>query len=248
MFKLVLIIIFCSISADLFPQVSVNDLEYSADIKVDKDVVDKQQLQIKLRDLKSAVKDDPNLFKQVVEMERVVEGKDRKSLDNTELSANLNKVLEQIQKVGGIDSLESSANESTILDIEESPYSKMSREQIDGILLNHPSRSIRVLLQKSPTLRRTMAAVLQDKTAIPKMLKIVKKRAELKQYGFAVLFLFIVLFIWDLLGKKQGFVKRLTKKFVVLFLFSFGNLIIFYLFFTEELRPLLKIILTEFNA
>lgn len=232
----------------------MDNIEYSQSVK-DQVQVDREKLIRNIEVLKEAVKKDPKLTEQVEQMEIAVKGQeqvekereDGEESDITKLNKRVDDLLKQLQRIDeGNGEGDDDAALKTILDLETSPYSSLQDSQIENILLNHPSTTIRAILKNSPGFRKFAVALLKDKRAMPSFFKIVKKREQLSKYGMAVGLLVLLLFVWDLVGKKEKISARLFKKFLTFFIFIFGNISLFYFFFKEELEPMIRVFTKHF--
>ena len=95
-----------------------------------------------------------------------------------------------------------------------------------------------------PKLLTVFTDILHDKEAVPGFIRILGKKQKLKQYFaiWVVLIIGVWLFRKYFLPPEPSFMRRMFTSIVVNLCVSAASMTIFYLFFMDEIKPLLLII------
>lgn len=127
----------------------------------------------------------------------------------------------------------------------ESPFQKLSREDARKQIFDRlKDGKFKTYLLKNPKFTDGIVDLLQDKEAIPSLIGIFLKKAELKLYG--CLWLALIILTW--LFKKIFFNKNWSrgKSILMGFLVNLSStvmsLVVFYQIFHKEISPSIRII------
>jgi hypothetical protein len=104
------------------------------------------------------------------------------------------------------------------------------------------------LFKKFPKLLDAATDVLRDKEAMPKLIEVLSKKEKLKQYF--IIWLTLMVGAWlikkYLFPPEPNFMRRLFTSLMFSTGVSCISLGVFYIFFSDELAPLLRILLRHF--
>lgn len=132
--------------------------------------------------------------------------------------------------------------------VKESPFKGMTNEQAKSFILAFvEGKPVGDYIKNSPRLLNFLSDVMIDNEALPKFFGILNKPEELKHYGYAMIAIFILSIIVNLIWNKNGgFFKRLFVKLLISLGATFVNLIVVYILFRENLAPMVRLAIKNF--
>ena len=100
------------------------------------------------------------------------------------------------------------------------------------------------VFKRFPKLLAISTDIMRDKHALPKLAQILGKKEKLKQYF--VIWVVLIIGVWFfkkyMLPPEPNFMRRIFTSLILHFAVSCISLTIFYLFFSDELKPLVRIL------
>lgn len=158
--------------------------------------------------------------------------------------ANMNQQLEKM----GLSSKGSIFDEKTIAMLEQalaaSPLYDMSSEQVRALILEKvKGKPLEKVFGYAPVLLDISVDVLRDRTALPSLLKVLRRKEDLKTYGYVWIGLVTLGFLirWLVFSKKWSFMKRFTARTILSLALVSASLFVFYSTFQKEVDPTVKI-------
>ena len=127
--------------------------------------------------------------------------------------------------------------------IKENPFSKMSEAEVKSFIMNQSKgRPVEKYIQNFPKVFDFFVDWLRDPKAIPAFISIVNRPKVVKNYGIAVLVVFILSFALNLLNTKGNLFVRIGKKLIIMLSAFTVNLALFYVFFKPEISPTIDVV------
>lgn len=131
--------------------------------------------------------------------------------------------------------------------MKKNPFASMSETEVEDFIMgNVKDRPAEQFFKKFPKALKALVNWLRDPKAIPAFLNIINKPKLLKNYGIAVLVVFILSFALNLMNSKGSLLKRIFNKLCIMlgaFAINFG---MFYIFFKEEITPTIEVMMRTF--
>ncbi len=130
--------------------------------------------------------------------------------------------------------------------IKTNPFSNMTKRDLSSSLVERTQgTAFGNFLSKNPKVLNILTEVCHDKEALPSFLSIVNRPKKMKYFSICVLIIFLTVFSLNLMNSKAGIFKRLLIKFSLMIIGSVANFSAFYIIFTEELEPIVDVILSS---
>lgn len=127
--------------------------------------------------------------------------------------------------------------------IKENPFSKMSKAEVENLILTQvKDKPAEQVIKNFPKAFDAFVAWVRDPKAIPAFLGIVNKPRVAKNYGIAVIVVFVLSFALNLLNTKGNIFSRIFKKLMIMLGATGVNFALFYVFFKPEISPTLDVL------
>lgn len=126
--------------------------------------------------------------------------------------------------------------------LKSNPLSKLSKEEVRSMILTQAEdKPAAELFKNYPKFLDFMVDWIRDPKALPAFIGIINKTEEMKNFGIAVLIVFILSFILNFLNRNGNLAKRIFKKILISIGALVINLVLFYLYFKDEIGPTIDI-------
>jgi hypothetical protein len=128
--------------------------------------------------------------------------------------------------------------------MKSNPFKMMSDDTIKSMILGRfkPESPIGKFFANNPRAVDGTVAWVKDEHAIPAFISIINKPDKMKHFGYSVLTIFIIAFLLNLKNGKNGLLKRLVFKLLMMASTGVINLCVFYFLFRDELQPSINVI------
>jgi hypothetical protein len=129
--------------------------------------------------------------------------------------------------------------------MQSNPFKMMSNEDVKSMILGRfkPESPIGKFFNNNPNAVDGTVAWIKDEHAIPSFISIINKPEKMKYFGYSVLAVFLIAFFLNLKNGKNGILKRILFKIVMMASTAVINLGVFYYLFKEELQPSINVII-----